>query len=101
MAAIVAAEMRAFDDWLRRLEVAPVIADLRAKAEAIRQAELEKTLRRLAHLGPEERQHIATLSEALVNKLLHEPTSKLKAGAGTSQAAHYAAALRELFVLPG
>jgi glutamyl-tRNA reductase len=101
VAAIVAAEMQAFAEWLRRLEVAPVIADLRAKAEAIRRAELDKTLRRLPHLGPEERQHIETLSEALVNKLLHDPTLRLKAGAGTSQAEHYAAALRELFVLPG
>jgi glutamyl-tRNA reductase len=101
VAAIVAGEMQAFAEWLRRLEVAPVIADLRAKAEAIRRAELDKTLRRLPHLGPEERQHIETLSEALINKLLHDPTLRLKAGAGTSQAAHYAAALRELFVLPG
>jgi glutamyl-tRNA reductase len=101
VAAIVAGEMQAFAEWLRRLEVAPVIADLRAKAEAIRRAELDKTLRRLAHLGPEERQHIETLSVALINKLLHDLTLRLKAGAGTSQAAHYAAALRELFVLPG
>ncbi len=97
--AIVAEEMARFEDWLRALAVAPVIADLRAKADAIRRTEVDKTLRRLPNLTPDERQQIELFSEALVNKLLHDPTGRLKAEAGNGHAAEYAAAVRELFAL--
>jgi glutamyl-tRNA reductase len=99
--AIVAEEMRRFSAWLSTLAVAPVIADLRAKADAIRRAEVDKTLRRLPNLTAAERQQIENLAEALVNKLLHEPTGRLKAEAGTGHAAEYAAAVRDLFALNG
>ena len=99
--AIVADEMARFEDWLRALAMAPVIADLRAKADAIRRAEVDKTLRRLPNLTPDERQQIELFSEALVNKLLHDPTGRLKAEAGNGHAAEYAAAVRELFSLKG
>ena len=97
--AIVAEEMARFEAWRQALVVAPVIADLRAKADAIRRAEVEKTLRRLPNLTPAERQQIELFSEALVNKLLHDPTGRLKAVAGNGHAAEYAAAVRDLFAL--
>jgi len=103
--AIVVEEMGRFAEWLSTLAVAPVIADLRARAEAMRRAEVDKTLRHLPNLTPAEREHIERLSEALVNKLLHEPTVRLKAEAGNGHAAHevdaYAAAVRDLFALHG
>lgn len=97
--AIVVEETQAFWGWLRGLEIVPLIADLRAKADAIRRAEVEKTLRRLPDLGEDERHHIETMTEALVNKLLHDPTRRLKAEANNGHAAQYAAAVRDLFAL--
>ncbi len=97
--AIAAEEMDRFAEWLAGLDLAPIIAGLRAKADAIRRAEVDKTLRRLPDLTPDERQHIESLSEALVNKLLHDPTSRLRAEAGNGHAAEYAAAVRDLFAL--
>lgn len=97
--ALVAEEMQRFSDWLSTRAVAPVIADLRAKADAIRRAEVDKTLRRLTDLTPAERQQIENLAEALVNKLLHEPTGRLKAAASNGHAAETAAAVRDLFAL--
>lgn len=97
--AIVAEEAQAFWNWLRGLEIVPLITDLRAKADAIRRAELEKTLRRLPDLGEDERRRIETMTEALVSKLLHDPTQRLKAEANNGQAAQYAAAVRDLFAL--
>ena len=91
--AIVAEETAAFEAWQQSLAVAPVLAALRARAEHIRQAELRKTLRNLPGLTPSEQQHVEALAEALVNKLLHAPTTRLRADA------HYAAALRQLFAL--
>lgn len=97
--AIIAEEANAFLAWLKSLEITPVISDLRAKADAIRRTEVEKTLRHLSHLDEADRQRIEFLTESLVNKLLHDPTLRLKAEAGNGHAAEYAAALRHLFAL--
>ena len=82
-----------------RVDPTPVLADLRQKAEAIRQRELERTLRYLPDLDPQTREHIQHLSHSLVNKLLHEPTLRLRAEAGNGHAAEYAEAVRHLFGL--
>lgn len=97
--AIVADEVANFMTWLHSLEIAPVIADLRAKADAIRRAEVDKTLRRLKDLSDADRRRIEALSEALVSRLLHDPTLRLKAEASNGHAAEYAAAVRHLFAL--
>ncbi len=97
--AIAAEEANAFMDWLRSLDVAALIAELRLRADALRRAEVEKTLRHLPRLDATERERIEALTEALVNKLLHAPTLRLKAEAGNGHAAAYAAAARYLFAL--
>lgn len=96
---IIAEEVAAWHESERLQQVAPVIAALRAKAETIRQAEIERTLRRWPGAGPAERERLEALTEAIVNRLLHQATAALKAGAGQEQAAHYAALLQELFAL--
>ncbi len=48
--AILAEEQSSFMEFLSSLNMLPLIADLRQQAEAIRSAELEKTLRRLPDL---------------------------------------------------
>lgn len=97
--AIAAEETTRFMTWLTGLEIAPLIAHMRARADAIRRAEVEKTLRRLPHLPDADRRRVEALSESLVNKLLHEPTLRLRAEAGNGRVAHYAAAARYLFAL--
>ena len=97
--ALVAEEASAFMNWLRGLDIASLVAELRAKADALRRAEVEKTLRHLPRLDEMERQRIETLTESLVNKLLHAPTLRLKAEVGNGHAAEYAAAARYLFAL--
>jgi glutamyl-tRNA reductase len=93
-------EMQAeFSQYLQLLDVFPLIAEMHQRAEAIRMMELEKTLRRLPSLGEAERNHLAAMSQALVNKLLHAPITRLKSAAGGPEAAVYAAAARELFAL--
>jgi glutamyl-tRNA reductase len=97
--AIVAEEVATFDSWLRGVDILPVIADLRAKAESIRQRELRRALRRLPDLDPRMREQIEHLSESLINKLLHEPTLRLRAEAGNGHTAEYAQTVRHLFGL--
>ena len=77
--ALVADATDTFCDWWRTREVVPTIAALRDHAEAIRESELERTLRRLQHLSKRDRNQVEALSVAIVNKLLHDPITGLKA----------------------
>lgn len=81
-------------------EVAPLVTALRARADDIRVGELERSRPRLAGLEPEQRDAVEALTQAIVNKLLHEPTVRLKDAAGSARSALYADALVELFGLP-
>ena len=76
---IVEEEVLKFERWLRELAVYPTIKALRKKIEAIRKRELEKTFSRL-DLSPKEREAIEILTEALIQKVLHDPISYLKSG---------------------
>lgn len=96
---IIAAEVDSFAARLKQLVVKPVIVDLRQKAEAIRQQEMARTMRYLGALDEETLAHIQHFSRSLVNKLLHEPTIRLRHKAAEEEAAVYADAVRDLFGL--
>lgn len=96
---ILAEELELFEDYLKSLDMLPLIADLRQNAETIRQTELEKTLSRLPDLTEAERDHIEAMTRALVKKLLHAPTHRLRAEAASPRASEYAAVARTLFNL--
>jgi glutamyl-tRNA reductase len=92
--ALVAAEARRFHDWQASLDVVPAIASLRARAEEIRRAELDK----LNCLDENERRTLETVTTQIVNKLLHLPTVRMKQAAA-ADGPGYADALRHLFDL--
>ena len=96
---ILEEELMAYQEYINSLDLLPLIASLRQKAEVIRQAELDKTLRRLPGLSDAERTHLEAMTQALVKKILHEPTTRLKEEAGGSQVTEYAALVRDLFGL--
>lgn len=75
---VVGGEVNKFLAWWTSQRIVPTIRALREHAETIRAAELERTLARLSHLGPNEQAAIGALSAAIVNKLLHQPISALK-----------------------
>lgn len=96
---IVAQEVAAFERWLREQETLPALASLRQQAETLRQHELQRALRRLGDLSPDQRQAIEVLTQSLVNKLLHAPTLRLKDAAATGEGTRYAEMMRDLFAL--
>jgi glutamyl-tRNA reductase len=96
---ILEEELLRFDGFMKSLEMMPIIADIHEQAEAIRMAELEKTLRRLPHLSDAERERIEALTQALVRKLLDPPTRRLRSEAGSPRGPQYAALARSLFNL--
>ena len=99
--AILDGEKSKFMDFFNSLDMLPLIAALRQQAEAIRQAELSKTLRRLPDLDDAERARIEALTQALVKKLLDAPTNHLRAQANTPKAPEYANVARTLFGISG
>ncbi|MEM9607662.1 MAG: glutamyl-tRNA reductase [Actinomycetota bacterium] len=80
-------------------EVAPLITEVRGRAEAVRVAELARFERRLAELGDAERDAVEALTRGLIAKLLHEPTVRLKEAAGSPKGARLADAMRDLYGL--
>ena len=99
----VAAVRDLIDDEVQRYreaatarQVAPLIAALRERAEVARVVELDRAG---AKLPPDERAALDAASRALVAKLLHEPTVRLKEAAGTARGERLAEALRDLFDL--
>jgi glutamyl-tRNA reductase len=98
--AIIAEESVKCEIELRELSMKPVITDLRDKAESIRRDELEKTIRRLPDMDDDTIKHIHRMSRAIVNKILHEPTVRLKRIARTGLHNEYSSTVRHLFDLP-
>ncbi len=97
--AIITEELDRFRLERSAREVAPLIAVLRARAEELRDAELARFRSRLAGLDPAARDAVDALTRGLVNKLLHDPTVRIKDAAGTAQGELYADALAALFGL--
>ena len=80
-------------------EVAPLIAALRGRADLLSAGELDRHAARLADLSPAQRTAVESLLRGVVNKLLHEPTVRLKDAAGHARGDRLAEALRDLFDL--
>ena len=97
--AIIDQEQHIFLDWLHSREVAPVISDLYRHALAVVEAEIERTLNKLDDLTPQEKKIVSQLGYRIANKLLHEPTVRLKAAATEGSGLSYAHLIRELFAL--
>ena len=90
-------EHRDADAGCDQAGVAPVIVALRARADAIRTAELARAERRLRGLTTTEREIVDSVTKRLVCALLHEPTARLKAA--DTEGANYVDAIRHLFAL--
>jgi glutamyl-tRNA reductase len=96
---IINEELAALTAEWRVLSVKPIIVNMRQKAEQIRQQEVDRILHRLGDVDPQTRQQLQFFSRSLVNKLLHEPTIRLKDKAAREEAAIYSAVISDLFGL--
>ena len=96
---LVAAETLKFMDWLKTLSVYPTIISLREKAQTICQAELKKTLGHFGPLTPEQEQALLVMTEAITNKLLHDPIIFLKGHHHRTRGEAELAMVRRLFNL--
>lgn len=96
---IVDEEVNHFWTWYGGQGVVPVIKEFRARLDVVRAAELERAMRRLAHLSPADRAQVEQFSQALMNKFLHHPTVALKEAAQAGRGYGLLEALKALFGL--
>jgi glutamyl-tRNA reductase len=95
--AIVEAEVMAFAKERDARAALPVLAQLRRHAEKIARAEAERTLAQVGlKLDERGRKSVEAMAQAIVNKLLHGPTARLKEAASSGDSALPGAAA-ELF----
>lgn len=84
--AIILEESKQFEAWRDSLETVPTIKKLRAYAERIRAAELEKCLSKMGDDIPKKtRKAVDDLSRGIVNKLLHGPMQHLRCDGSDSR----------------
>ncbi|GHJ46258.1 glutamyl-tRNA reductase [Catellatospora sp. TT07R-123] len=101
---IVDAEVETYAGWLRGAEVAPTVAALRARADDVVTAELRRLTQRRADLTDEQRAEVAHTVHRIVQRLLHQPTVRVRQLAAEPGGEAYAQLLRDLFdlsVIPG
>lgn len=97
---ILAAELERYRLERAAREVAPLVTSLRTFGEDVRASELARFQAKLAALEPSEREAVEALTRGIVNKLLHEPTVRVKDAAGTGRGDYLGDALAALFDLP-
>jgi len=96
---IIDEELDALSVVMAENALRPLIGSLWLKASSIRQEVLERTRARIPDLDDASWSHVENLARALVNKLLHDPATRLRGEAANGHARDYADALRFLFDL--
>ena len=96
--AIVAEEVAAYVSARRQSSVAPTVVALRSMATAVVDAEMERLDARLPELDRASRDEVLQAVRRVADKLLHQPTVRVKELADDG-AVSYAAALARLFSL--
>jgi glutamyl-tRNA reductase len=94
--ALIESEMATFLSWHDGRHVAPVIADLRRRVEQVADSELEMAMRSM-NLTADHRKAMQRLVYRVTNKLLHEPTVRLKSAGAAAR--DYGEVVRHLFAL--
>ena len=75
---IIDEEVEKFEKWLAKQKVVPAIVKVREFAEEIKEYQLEKLFSQMPYLNEKEKENIELAVNAIINKLLHRPTTYLK-----------------------
>lgn len=96
---IVSQELAAFLTARRSANVTPTVVALRTMATGVVDAEVDRLLTRLPDLDPQVQAEVELAVRRVADKLLHQPTVRVRELANEAGAISYAAALAELFSL--
>jgi glutamyl-tRNA reductase len=92
-------EIQRFAGWLGSLEVLPTLAALREQAAELVEGVLSENAGRWETASDRDRERVALIARTVVNRLLHEPTARMRALADDDRAHARMQLLRELFGL--
>ena len=97
---IVEEEANGFYSQLQLLKVTPTIKALNQQFQGVVERELQACFKK-AELSPEQRVLVQSMTQAIVKKLLHQPTKSLRQKTNDVDGEHvqYVRALQELFAL--
>jgi len=96
---IVGEEVTAFLAARRQANVTPTVVALRSMATEVVDAEMARLVARRPELDDEARREVLRTLRRVADKLLHQPTVRVKELADQQGAVSYATALAELFAL--
>jgi len=82
---IVSREVEKYEQRLQSRDAVPAILALQQSAEAIREAELARSAKRLADLTPAQREAVEAMTRSLTAKLLHPQLTALRESAQTKE----------------
>jgi glutamyl-tRNA reductase len=88
-----------FREWYDSLSVVPTIVALRNKMDAIAEMEIKKTLQGMSNPSEKDGEALFRMKNALLNKLLHDPTMFLKSNGRQKSLPLYLDITRKLFKL--
>jgi len=97
--ALLERDLERFQRWLGTLEVVPTIAALHGRGEAIARQVLAENSGRWESVSDADLARLELMAATIVRRLLHQPTTRLKASADDGGTYAYVQALRELFGL--
>ncbi len=97
--AIVAEEVERYRAAARARDVAPVVAALRSRVEALRRSEFDRQRAKRSDLTADQWDQVDAVTRAMVASLLHDPTVTLKDAAGTPRGERLVESLQSLFDL--
>jgi glutamyl-tRNA reductase len=97
--AILKERAESFLSWLQSRQVIPVLTSFRSKVSTLAEAEIKLALNRMEGLNQQSQDAVVRAVHRIVNKMLHEPTERLKAHAAAGEGLIYAQVLQDLFAL--
>lgn len=99
---IIDEEVLNFTRWIGSLDQVPTITALHQRFDEIRRQEMERSLTgSLKDLSPQQKEALEDMTNAMINKMLHGPISRLKRNSpgDDEKGASYVDALKKLFDL--
>lgn len=96
---LVREQTEGFYARIRSYDANDALKDLRRLAEEIREEELSRALRRLGDISDREKEIVDILTRRIINKLLYEPTARLKEHASNGDGETYETVIRDLFAI--
>jgi glutamyl-tRNA reductase len=96
---IVAREADQFWNRLKTADIAPTIREIQERIDALRDAELQRTLKKLGPLNEEQKEALESLTASLTNKLTQSSFAELRQLANQPDGFEKIELIRKLFKL--